>query len=224
MKSWVIPKASPEFVCAMESVLDVYERPYDPLFPVVNLDESPKQLIGEVRKSFTDSRGIIHQDYEYVRNGVVDMYMIIEALAGRRREVHIEDSHDRLTYGKVIAHIVEQMYPDAQKITLIEDNLSTHKLSSLYELFEPGRARNIIKKLEIVRTPVHGSWLNIAESELSVLTRQGLKNRTPDRITLEADVKAWFENRNEKYSKVNWQFKTKDARIKLKKLYPIFET
>jgi hypothetical protein len=120
VKSWVIPKASPEFVCAMESVLDVYERPYDPLFPVVNLDESPKQLIGEVRKSFTDSRGIIHQDYEYVRNGVVDMYMIIEALAGRRREVHIEDSHDRLTYGKVIAHIVEhRLYKRIKKVPRI---------------------------------------------------------------------------------------------------------
>ncbi|MFT6961591.1 MAG: hypothetical protein ACJAWV_001306 [Flammeovirgaceae bacterium] len=104
----------------MESVLDVYERPYDPLFPVVNLDESPKQLIGEVRKSFTDSRGIIHQDYEYVRNGVVDMYMIIEALAGRRREVHIEDSHDRLTYGKVIAHIVEhRLYKRIKKVPRI---------------------------------------------------------------------------------------------------------
>ncbi len=207
----------------MEAVLDVYERPYDPLFPVVNLDESPKQLIGESRKGFIDSRGILHQDYEYIRNGVVDMYMIVEALGGRR-EVHIEDSHDRLTYAKIIAHIVEDMYADAIRITIVEDNLSAHKLSALYELLEPDRARNIIKKLEIVRTPTHGSWLNIAESELSVLIRQGLKKRTPDRQTLEADVKAWYERRNEKQSKVDWQFRTKDARIKLKRLYPTFKS
>ena len=207
----------------MEAVLDVYERPYDPLFPVVNLDESPKQLISEVRKGFTDSHGVIHEDYEYSRQGVLDMYMIMEALAGIR-EVHIEDNHDRLTYAKIIAHIVEQMYKDAIRITIIEDNLSAHKLSALYELFEPQRARNIIKRLEIVRTPKHGSWLNIAESELSVLIRQGLKKRTPNRQTLEADCKAWYENRNNKKAKVNWQFRTKDARIKLKRLYPTFES
>jgi len=205
----------------MEAVLDVYERPYDPLFPVVNIDESPKQLIGEARKNFTDSQGIIHQDYEYIRNGVVDIYMIVEALAGRR-EVHIEDNHDRFTYAKIITHIVEEMYPDAIRITIVEDNLSAHKLSALYELLEPVKARNIIKKLEIVRTPTHGSWLNIAESELSVLIRQGLKQRTPDRQTLEADTKAWYGRRNEKQSKVDWQFTTKDARIKLKRLYPTF--
>lgn len=206
----------------MEAVLDVYERPYDPLFPVVNLDESPKQLISEVRKRFTDSHGVLHEDYEYSREGVADMYMIVEALAGRR-EVHIEDNHDRLIYAKIIAHIVENMYRDAIRITVIEDNLSAHKLSALYELFEAQRARNIIKKLEIVRTPKHGSWLNIAESELSVLIRQGLKKRTPDRKTLEADSKAWYEKRNNKNAKVNWQFRTKDARIKLKRLYPTFE-
>lgn len=203
----------------MERVLDVYERPYDPLFPVVNLDESPKQMISQVRKTFTDSKGVLHQDYEYKREGVVDMYMIVEALGGRR-EVRIEDNHSRFTYAKIIAHIVEQMYKDATKITIIEDNLSAHKLSALYELFEPERARNIIQKVEIVRTPVHGSWLNIAECELSILIRQGLKQRTPDRETLEADAKAWYEKRNGKQNKVDWQFKTKNARIKLKKLYP----
>lgn len=222
MKSWVMPEAGAEFICDMEAVLDVYERPYDPLFPVVNLDESPKQLISEVRKSFTDSHGILHQDYEYSRQGVVDMYMIIEALAGRR-EVHIEERHDRLTYAKIIAHIVENMYKDAIRITVIEDNFSAHKLSALYELFEAERARNIVRKLEIVRTPKHGSWLNIAESELSVLIRQGLKKRTPDRQTLQAHCNAWYEKRNQKHTKVNWQFRTKDARIKLKKLYPTFE-
>jgi len=207
----------------MEQVLDVYERPYDPLYPVVNLDESPKQLISETRKKFMDSQGVIYEDYEYKREGVADMYMIVEALAGRR-EVHIEDDHSGLTYAKIIAHIVEQMYKDAIKVTIVEDNLSAHKLACLYELYEPQRARNIIKKLEIIRTPKHGSWLNIAESELSVLIRQGIKKRTPSKVALEKDVKAWYERRNEKQSKVNWQFRTKDARVKLKNLYPSFQS
>lgn len=206
----------------MEKVLDVYERPYNPLYPVVNLDESPKQLISETRNKFMDSKGVVYEDYEYKREGVVDMYMIVEALAGRR-EVHIEDNHSGLTYAKIIAYIVEQMYKDAIKVTIIEDNLSAHKLACLYELYEPQRARNIIRKLEIVRTPKHGSWLNIAESELSVLIRQGIKKRTPSKQALAIDVKAWYKRRNEKQSKVNWRFRTKDARIKLKNLYPSFQ-
>jgi hypothetical protein len=206
----------------MEQVLDVYERPYDPLYPVVNLDESPKQLISETRNKFMDSKGTVYEDYEYKREGVVDMYMIVEALAGRR-EVHIEDNHAGLTYAKIIAYIVEEMYKDAIKVTIIEDNLSAHKLACLYELYKPQRARAIIRKLEIVRTPKHGSWLNIAECELSVLIRQGIKKRTPSKQALEADVKAWYERRNEKQKKVNWQFKTKDARVKLKNLYPSFQ-
>lgn len=205
----------------MEEVLDVYERPYNPLHPVINLDESPKQLISEVKKSFVDSQGVKHEDYEYKREGVVDMYMIVEALAGKR-EVHIRDNHNRLTYAELIAYIAEDMHKDAPKITIVEDNLSAHKLSALYELYEPKRARDIIKRIEIVRTPKHGSWLNIAECELSVLTRQGINHRTPNKEALEKDVKAWYENRNEKNKTVNWQFKTKDARIKLKKLYPTF--
>ena len=204
----------------MEQVLDVYERPYDPLYPVVNLDESPKQLISETRNKFMDSKGTVYEDYEYKREGVVDMYMIVEALAGRR-EVHVEDNHSGLTYAKIIAYIVEEMYKDAIKVTVIEDNLSAHKLACLYELYEPQRARAIIRKLEIVRTPKHGSWLNIAECELSVLIRQGIKKRTPSKEALEADVKAWYERRNEKQKKVNWQFRTKDARVKLKKSLPI---
>ena len=206
----------------MEGVLDVYERPYDALYPVVNIDESPKQLISEVRQSFVDEQGVIHQDYEYSRQGVVDIYMIIEALGGRR-EVHIQDNHTSHTYAKIIAYIAEQMYSDAKRITIVEDNLSAHKLSALYDIFEAQRARSIIKRLEVVRTPKHGSWLNIAESELSILIRHGLKKRTPDKETLERDAKAWYERRNVKGKKVNWRFRTKHARIKLKRLYPIFE-
>jgi len=206
----------------MENVLTVYEKPYDPLHPVVNLDESPKQLISETREKFMDSKGVIHEDFEYKREGVVDIYMITEALAGRR-EVFIEDNHKAVTYAKVIAHIVEVMYSKANKITLIEDNLSAHKLSALYEIYEPQRARAIIEKLEVVRTPKHGSWLNIAECELSVLIRQGLKKRTPTKEDLQKDVRAWYLKRNEQCKKVNWQFTTKEARIKLKHLYPSFQ-
>ena len=206
----------------MEAVLDAYALAYDPRFPVVNLDETTKQLLSEVRESFVDSKGVVYQDYQYCREGVADIYMIVEALAGRR-EVLIENDHTSRTYAKVVAYIVEQMYPDAVRIKLIEDNLSAHKLSTLYEVFEPERARNIIKKLEVIRTPKHGSWLNIAECELSVLTRQGLKGRIPDRETLQKQVRAWYQNRNEKQKKVNWQFKTKDARIKLKRLYPTIQ-
>lgn len=149
------------------------------------------------------------------------MYMIVEALAGRR-EVLIEEDHSSQTYAKVIAHIVEEMYPNAQKITLVEDNLSAHKRSALYEVYAPERARRIIQKLELVRTPKHGSWLNIAECELSVLTRQGLKERVADKETLEQQVNNWYRQRKQK--KVNWQFTTKEARVKLKQLYPAIET
>lgn len=219
----MIPEASADFVCAMEAVLDVYERAYDPDYPVVNLDESPKQLISEVRQRFVDSQGVVHQDYEYAREGVADIYMIVEALGGRR-EVLVEDDHSRQTYAKVVAHIAEQMYPDAKTITLVEDNLSAHKLSALYEIYDAPRARQIIKRIEIIRTPKHGSWLNIAEAELSILIRHGLKKRTPDKESLRKDAKAWYESRNEKQRKVNWQFRTKDARIKLKQLYPTFNS
>jgi len=206
----------------MENVLAVYEKPYDPLHPVVNLDESPKQLISETRKKFMDSKGVLHEDFEYKREGVVDMYMITEALAGKR-EVLIEENHKAITYAKVVAHIVEVMYSQADKITLIEDNLSAHKLSALYEIYEPQRARKIIEKLEVIRTPKHGSWLNIAECELSVLIRQGLKKRTPTKEDLQKDVRAWYKKRNDQHKKVDWQFTTKEARIKLKHLYPSFQ-
>lgn len=205
----------------MEQVLAAYQRPYDPAFPLVCFDESPQQLIGESRKSFLDSKGTKHVDYEYIREGVADIFMICEPLAGRR-EVQIEDNHNRFTYAKTLAYLVEDMYPRAKKITLIEDNLSAHKCSALYEVFAPERAAKIIQKLEIIRTPVHGSWLNIAECELSILARQALKERIPSREILEKTVEAWFLKRNQLTKKVNWRFTAKDARIKLKNLYPSF--
>lgn len=206
-------------MCAMEEVLDVYERPYDEKYPVVCLDESPRQLIGEKRQPYTDAHGVEHMDYEYIRNGTADIYMITEPLGGRR-EVIIKDQHTRLDWAEVVAHVIEDMYPDAEKVTLVQDNLSAHKKSALYEVFEPERARNILKKAEFVFTPKHGSWLNIAEIELSVLTRQGLKQRIESKEELERQAAAWYEERNRINSATDWQFTTRDARIKLKRLYP----
>lgn len=223
VKSWVIPEASADFVYQMEQVLDVYQRPYNPDHPVVNIDESPKQLISETKESYTDQKGVFYQDYEYKREGVADLYMITEALAGKR-EVLVKDNHNRFSYASVIEHIALEMYPKASKITLVEDNLSAHKLAALYEVLSPKKARSIIERIEVVRTPKHGSWLNIAECELSVLTRCGLNKRTPSKEQLEKDVKSWYEKRNKEQKGVNWQFTTKDARIKLKRLYPSIQT
>lgn len=203
----------------MEQVLDVYERAYDSSHPVINLDESPKQLIEELRTSFTDKNGIIHQDYEYKRNGVVDIYMLAEPKSGWR-EVLVKDNHNRLTYAEVIRYLAEDVYPNADKITLVEDNLSAHKLSALYEILPPNKARAIVERIEVVRTPKHGSWLNIAEIELSALSRQAIKGRVPSVDELKERTKQWYKDRNGKLSRVNWQFTTKDARIKLNKLYP----
>ncbi len=197
----------------------MYAKEYQEDYPVVCLDESPKQLVSEIKQSFTDSKGVIHSDYEYKREGVVDIFMIVEPLGGYR-EVLIEDNHKSHTYARVIAHIAEVIYPAAKLITLVEDNLSGHKLAALYQVFPPERARSIIERLQVVRTPAHGSWLNIAECELSVLKRQGITERVASKAELQAQVLAWYEQRNDKQSKVNWQFKTKDARIKLKRLYP----
>lgn len=221
VKSWVIPTADADFVCAMEAVLDVYERPYDAKRPVVNLDESPKQLISQTRKPFTDSKGVEHYDYEYAREGVASIYMICQALGGVRK-VLVKDNHTAKSYAQVLAHIAEDMYPDAEKITLIEDNLSAHKLSALYQLYAPQRARAIAGKFEVVRTPKHGSWLNIAECELSILTRQGLNQRVPNKDALVEQATKWYNTRNQKCAKVNWQFNTTNARVKLKNLYPAF--
>lgn len=207
----------------MESVLDVYERPYNPENPVVCLDESPKQLISHIIAPFMTDKGIIREDYQYKREGVQDIYMVCEPL-GCYREVMIEENHNRLTYAKIIQHVAEDIYPTAAKITLIEDNLSAHKLSALYEIMPPQKARAIIRRIELVRTPKHGSWLNIAECELSVLTRVGLEDRIPTKEKLIEQANQWFLNRNDKQKGVDWQFKSKDARIKLKRLYPSIQT
>lgn len=206
----------------MEDILEIYERPYDGNHPVICVDESPRQLIGEKRSPYTDQRGIEHIDYEYVRNGTVDIYMISEP-SGGRREVLVKEQHSRFEWAEVVRHIAEDMYPDAEKLTLIQDNLSAHKRSALYEIMEPERARTILDKTEFVFTPKHGSWLNIAEIELSILTRQGLKDRVGSKEELERQIIEWYKERNMNLKTVDWQFRTKDARIKLKRLYPSFK-
>lgn len=203
----------------MEAVLDVYARPYDADHPVIGLDESPRQLVSEVRTGFVDSQGVEHYDFEYERQGTADLCMIVEPLAGRR-DVLVRDNHDRFSYARAIIHIAETMYPTAPAITIIEDNHSAHKLSALYELIEPERARAIISRLHVVRTPVHGSWLNVAELEFSVLSRQGLPRRLDSRESCEQLVKKWVDTRNQRSVGIDWQFTTADARIKLKRLYP----
>lgn len=216
---WVIPEASPEFVCAMEQVLDVYQREYDEQYPVVCLDESPKQLMGEKRVPVQTSDGTTLCDSEYIGEGVVPLYMLFEPLAGQR-QVHVRESNNRLEWARLVAELVENQYAGAAKVTLVQDNLRAHKPAAMYEVFEPERAKAILDKLEFVFTPRHGSWLNMAEIEFSVLTRQATKGRIADKQLLAERVEQWQIKRNEKQAKANWQFRAKDARIKLKKLYP----
>jgi len=215
----MIPTASADYVCAMEAVLDVYERGYDEENPVVGIDESPKQLISEMRTGFTDAKGVRHQDYEYKREGVVDLYMIAEPLAGRR-EILVKDNHNRLNWAEAVRYVAEEMYPRARKITIVCDNLAAHKPSALYEVMDAERARQILRRIEFVHTPKHGSWLNVAEIELSVLKRVGLSGRVASQAALEKQVAQYQAARNKKEIKIDWQFTTKDARVKLNRLYP----
>lgn len=203
----------------MEDVLDVYSRPYDKEYPVVCFDESPKQLVSELRKPYIGKDGVKYEDCEYKREGAAELMMITEPLSGKR-EVLVREDHTGITWAFIMAYIVETMYPTAKIITIVMDNLSAHKIHNLYKVFDPVRARAIRDRLEIVYTPKHGSWLNIAECELSVLSRQALKKRFASKEELEKQVKAWETQRNDLQKGVDWQFTTKDARIKLKNLYP----
>lgn len=202
-------------------MLDVYKRPYAQDCPVVCLDESPKQLIAATRQPIKKQNGETLHDYEYQRNGVCDIYMLFEPMGGKRH-LRVTDTHNRLDWAAVAAELAERSYAGAKKITLVQDNLSAHKPSALYELFEPERATRIVDKIEFVYTPKHGSWLNMAECELSVLARQCLNERIADKRSLMKKVKAWETERNEKQTMTNWRFTTKNARIKLRKLYPTY--
>lgn len=215
----MIPQASAEFVCAMEEVLDVYEQPYEESCPVICLDESPHQLISEAKEGFVDSKGIEHVDYEYRREGVVDIYMIAEPKAGKRY-VQVRDSHDSHQWAEVVGHIAETLYPDADRITVVQDNLTAHRKAALYEVFDAERARSILRRINFVQTPKHGSWLNIAEIELSVLNRVALKKRMRSKVGIQKQINAYLKEKNKAAIQINWQFTTKDARSKLKRLYP----
>ena len=204
----------------MEDVLEVYKRPYDPKRPSVCLDETSKQLIGEVAGPVPAAPGqVAHYDYEYVRNGVVNLFMIFEPLAGKRK-VEVTERRTKKDYAECLRKISDQMYPDAERIVLVQDNLNTHTPASLYEAFEPAEAKRLADRFEFHYTPKHGSWLDMAEIELGILSRQCLSRRIDNTDDLRREVNAWEVARNASGAKVNWRFRTEDARIKLKKPYP----
>lgn len=220
-KQWCIPpKANAEFVWKMEDVLEVYKRPYDPRQPVVCLDETSKQLIGEVRKPVPAAPGqVAHYDCEYVRNGVTNLFMIFEPLAGQR-DVEVTDRRTKKDYARCLHKLSDDLYPDAEVIVLVQDNLNTHSPASLYEAFPPGEAKRLAERFEFHYTPKHGSWLDMAEIELGILGRQCLSRRIEDIDSPRKEAKAWENGRNQAEAKVNWQFTTTDARTKLWRLYP----
>jgi len=207
----------------MEDVLDVYTRPYDPRRPQVCLDETSRQLRGEVTPPLPVAPGRpAREDDEYVRGGVCNLFLACEPLRGWRH-VTVSDRRTRLDFAHCIRELVDVHYPEAERIVLVMDNLNTHSPASLYEAFPPAEAKRLTDKLEIHSTPKHGSWLNMAEIELQVLAGQCLDRRLPDHATLTAEVAAWEASRNAADSAINWRFTTADARIKLKHLYPVLD-
>jgi hypothetical protein len=219
----IAPEASAAFVANMEDVLEVYQRPHDPKRPLVCLDETSKQLIVETRKPIAAKPGQpARHDYEYERNGVANLFMMFAPLEGWRR-VKVTDRRTAADYAHALKDLSDTHFPDADKITLVQDNLSTHTAASLYEAFPPAEARRLVERFEWHYTPKHGSWLDMAESELAVLSTQCLDRRIPDKKELTAEVAAWEQHRNTHHAKANWRFTTADARIKLARLYPQFE-
>jgi hypothetical protein len=223
---WCIPpEQDAAFVCQMEQVLEVYKRPYDPAYPVVCMDEQPKQLISESRCQVPLAPGRPARiDYEYVREGMCNVWMFIEPL-GAWRQTQVTASKTSVDWAQQVQRVVDDpRFAQAQCITLVCDNLSTHTKAALYQAFEPAKAMRIASRLELIHTPKHGSWLNVAESELSVLTRQCLARRIADQTTVTAEVRAWNKRRNAQQVGVDWHFTTEDARTKLKYLYPKVKT
>jgi hypothetical protein len=204
----------------MEDVLEVYHRPFDLRRPVVCLDEASKQLVGEARRPLPPQPGQPERfDYEYVRNGTANLFMVAQPLVGWRT-VFVTERRTAVDFAEVLRWLVEELHAEADKVVLVMDNLNTHKLASLYEAFPPEQARRIAERLEIHHTPKHGSWLNVAEIELSVLSRQCLDQRMETLAALRREVTAWEEPRNDRAAEVQWRFTTADARIKLRHLYP----
>lgn len=218
---WVIPpKANAAFVCQMEDILQLYTRPLDSRYPLVCLDETSKQLVLETRLPLPTRPGDPYRyDYEYERNGVCNLFMLFEPLAGQRH-VMVTDQRTQLDYAHQLEYLVDVLHPRAWKILVVQDNLNTHVPEALYKAFEPMKARHILNKVEFHYTPKHGSWLNMAEIELSVLSRQCLDRRIGSKEQLQKEVEAWQEQRNQVGTSVDWRFTTRDARIKLKHLYP----
>jgi DDE superfamily endonuclease len=213
------PQANAAFVAAMEDVLEVYTRPHDPDYPLVCLDESSKQLIAETRVPVPMKPGRpARYDYEYERNGTANLFMVFAPLEGRRH-VKVTDRHTALEYAHVLKDVADIHFADAKTIVLVQDNLNTHCKASLYEAFPAAEARRLAERFEWHYTPKHGSWLDLAESELGVLTAQCLSRRIADKATLIEEIAAWEHDRNAKHAKANWHFTTADARIKLKCLY-----
>jgi hypothetical protein len=206
----------------MEQVLDVYKRPYNEDFPVVCMDESPEQLIETVREEAMQPGKDARVDYEYIRHGVANIFMANEPLKGQRL-VEVTDFKTKKDWAKFIRRIADEMHPEAKKITLVMDNFGTHTIGAFYEAFTPEEAKRLIDRFEFVFTPKHGSWLNMAEIELHVLNTQCLKRHIATMDKMQEEVLAWQEYRNNKNAIINWQFTTKDARIKLKRLYPSFD-
>ena len=207
----------------MEQVLDVYKKPYNEEYPVVCMDESPKQLIGETRLPIAMKPGIEKKvDFEYERKGVCNIFMANEPLKGTRH-VEIKERKTKKDWAYFIRNLADINYKEAIKITLVMDNLNTHSPSALYEVFKPEEAKRIWDRFDFIYTPKHGSWLNMAEIELNVLNGQCLNRRIDNIETVKEEVNAWCEHRNNMKAKINWQFTTKDARIKLKTLYPKLE-
>jgi hypothetical protein len=207
----------------MEEVLGVYTLPYDPEMPLVCLDESSKQLVPETRTPLPMEPGQPQRvDYEYERNGTANMFMLFAPLEGWRH-VEVTDRRTAIDYANILKYLSDTLLPKARKIRLVQDNLNTHCKASLYEAFPPAEAKRLAERFEWHYTPKHGSWLNMAESELGVLASQCLDRRIPDKEMLIREVAAWQASRNENQTKANWRFTTADARIKLRHLYPQFE-
>lgn len=221
MKAWCIGKPSGKYVAKMEDVLDVYQRPYNPKRPVVCLDETSKELHTTPRGSLPlQPAQPAREDYEYERHGVANLFLAVEPLRGRRT-VRVTARRTQRDFAEQLRLLADEDYPDAEIIVLVTDNLNTHGPGALYEHFAPEEAHRLAARFEWHYTPEHGSWLNIAECELSVLAKQCLHQRIADQDTLAHDVRAWAERRNKTCAKIIWQFTTADARIKLKRLYPV---
>lgn len=216
----MIPTVGAEFVWRMEALLDLYAEPYDPARPVVGFDESSKQLVAETRLPLPMTPGRPERfDTEYARNGTANLFLLCQPLAGWR-QVEVTERRTKDDFAHQMQVLVDRHFPNAEIIRIVMDNLNTHTPAALYEAFPPAEARRILKKLEFHYTPVHGSWLNMAELEFSMLSRQCLGRRIPDREILSTEVAAWVAARNEQRATIHWQFTVDDARRKLHRLYP----